>query len=110
MAACLERIFRPEALVQMKQCELTLACDGGREHCAENITFSNPLPSALAFQTECEARQTECVGQVSEGFFCFDLSANTDEYVSIYRDCLAETCNAIRGCMDRGKFDSFCAM
>jgi len=109
MDACLERVFRPEALAQMRQCELDLACDGGREHCIENVTLPDSLPSAKEFETACQARVVECVGQTNEPFGCAVFSAMTDEWIALWRACLDEPCGSIRGCQEGGKLDAFCA-
>lgn len=111
--ACLARVFRPEALLQLRDCELALACNGDKEHCLEVVSLPNPLPEAAAFAAGCERKQRDCEGQYTGGdrnFFCFDLSAMTADYVAIYQQCLEGDCNSIRGCMDGGKFDAFCAM
>jgi hypothetical protein len=111
--ACLERIFRPEALTQMRDCELALPCNGGKEHCIEVVSLPDPSPAMVAFTAACERRQQECVGQFTgsdSNFFCFDLSPMKDDYIALYQECLNGTCDSIRGCMDGGKFDAFCAM
>jgi hypothetical protein len=94
----------------MRECADRLACDAGIHHCNEQIVLPDPLPSATAFASECQARQAACAGQVGEqNFFCFDLSASTDEHIAVFRACLTEPCASIRSCHDRGKFDAFCA-
>jgi hypothetical protein len=109
---CFARVYRPEALAQMRDCELQHPCSGGKEHCIEEASLPTPLASGAEFKTACEAKQLECEGQIvgDNAFFCFDLSPNTDEYVAVMRSCLDEACSAIRGCMDQGKLDAFCAM
>lgn len=109
-AACLERIFRPDGLTKMTECAQKLACDANIDDCGEDLISPDPLPSATAFSSECQARLTACEGQLEDQFFCFDLSAHTEAYIAVFRACLNEPCTSIRGCEDQGKFASFCAM
>jgi hypothetical protein len=77
---CLSRIYRPEALA------------------AITAKLSPPPPAAVAFSKACTERKTACESQITSDaeFFCFDLSAMTDDYIAIFQTCLSKPCTTIR--------------
>jgi hypothetical protein len=108
---CIETTLRPDVVPELTTCIQNLPCDQNDAACTTPLSAANTSATFSAFKSACEARLAACQGAfTSETFFCFEneLGVASDSFIREAQSCLAQDCNAIRGCMDVASFVHQC--
>ena len=104
-AACLSKIYRPEALVILRDCEQALSCSSAGDQCFTEVVLTDQLPSAAEFASACAAKNRAC-GKSSQ---CSVPNEKGDGYFAAIRACLDEPCDAVDACQIGLTFEAICS-